>query len=275
MLIAFWISITAFTRAGYSQTIPEVLNLAGHYFDEQEFQKASELYRRVIFFDKSSAYDTITIPSLAACDFYLEKWDEAAEFFLLSFNVTNNHEFYIYHVVALMRAGKLMEAKTALLGMDDTTEERQVSKQILFGLIAFEEREFDDAKRYFHAAENSVPLSRENLDKIWKKTDKVARKTKLKAIVLSALLPGLGHTYAHHLREGANSFVLIAGIGAAYIFVAKNVGLIDGIISILPWFNRYYVGGLNGAAELTEQFKAESFDKLYNELVLISSQYIM
>ena len=112
-----------------------------------------------------------------------------------------------------------------------------------------------------------LDASPDQLNEVFRSVDKVNKKTKMKAILLSAVFPGTGQAYSRHYKEGINSLITISAFGAAYVFTITNYGLVVGLISVSPWFQRYYVGGMNSAADLLEEYKAEQFDQLYNRLV--------
>lgn len=69
-----------------------------------------------------------------------------------------------------------------------------------------------------------------------------------RAKLLSALLPGLGQTYSGDVVGAANSFLLIGGLTTLFIYVQLQLSLVDAILSIYPWYQRYYIGGTDNAA---------------------------
>ncbi len=70
------------------------------------------------------------------------------------------------------------------------------------------------------------------------------------ALILSAVLPGSGQLYAKEYREAGNSFLINSVFIFYYIRIFNLYGPLDAFIAVLPWFQRYYVGGYGKASLL-------------------------
>ncbi|MFM8493897.1 MAG: hypothetical protein ACKOA7_09205, partial [Bacteroidota bacterium] len=73
------------------------------------------------------------------------------------------------------------------------------------------------------------------------------------AMVMSAVLPGAGQWYSGSKREAMNTLLINALFLTLTIRTARLVSPLDVMIAILPWFQRYYVGGYNRASLLAYQ----------------------
>jgi tetratricopeptide (TPR) repeat protein len=73
------------------------------------------------------------------------------------------------------------------------------------------------------------------------------------AMVMSAVLPGAGQWYSGSKREAMNSLLINTLFLTLTIRTTRLVSTLDVMIAILPWFQRYYVGGYNRASLLAYQ----------------------
>jgi len=73
------------------------------------------------------------------------------------------------------------------------------------------------------------------------------------AMILSAILPGAGQLYSGAGQEALNSILINALFLTATLRTAQFAQTIDVVIALLPWFQRYYVGGYNRASVLAHQ----------------------
>jgi hypothetical protein len=49
--------------------------------------------------------------------------------------------------------------------------------------------------------------------------------------------------------------------------VSYNYSIIDAVVSVLPWYQRYYMGGLNNTAELVEKKRQKNRSEAYREVM--------
>ncbi|HPB06482.1 MAG TPA: hypothetical protein PKX60_09610, partial [Prolixibacteraceae bacterium] len=73
--------------------------------------------------------------------------------------------------------------------------------------------------------------------------------------IMSALLPGSGQFSVGAVKEGFNSMLLITGLTIAAIQIVKHYTFLDAVLTLLPWIQRYYIGGMDKA-------KALAFNKI-------------
>jgi tetratricopeptide (TPR) repeat protein len=73
------------------------------------------------------------------------------------------------------------------------------------------------------------------------------------ALIMSAILPGAGQLYSGFKREALNSFTINAIFLTLTAQSIRYAGTLDLIVAVLPWFQRYYVGGFNRASILARQ----------------------
>lgn len=255
------------------QDLAETLALASSNLKSGQLSEAEIMYRRVAYFDTTNIYEEQTIEGLAHISYMQGRFDEASGYFLSLSRISANRLHYYYHVLSLMKGERWMLAKAALLSSTDSSPNVLISKEIMLGLIEFGLRDFERSEQHFGEAKKLLATDIDD-EKIFINVKKVNRKNRTKAIILSGLLPGLGQAYSGHYKEGVNSFFLISAIGLVYYYTLTNVGILDAIISVLPWVHRYYVGGMNTAAELVDDFKDDKLLVHYNDLVILYGGFI-
>ncbi len=103
---------------------------------------------------------------------------------------------------------------------------------------------FDSARVYFQAAlhpMDSVGLNA--LDSLFERSSERSNPSPVVAIAMSAIVPGAGQCYAGRPLDGLNSFGLLAGLTGVSV-------LAPGLCYLtVPMFGRYYLGGIQHAAE--------------------------
>ena len=257
----FWIFITVGSIS--AQSISQTIELAEESFELGQYENAASFYKRVLFFDKSGDYDSLTVEGLAWSSYLAGDYEVSSKYFKTLSRMKEDQGYELMEILSLVKQSDFLNAKRSVLAYRPANEVGERNRQIMKSLIDFQLGDYDKAKEGFLKLDTST----EQLEDVYKSVDKVNKKTKMKAILLSAVFPGSGQAYSHHYKEGINSLITISAFGAAYVFTIANYGIVVGLISISPWFQRYYVGGMNSAADLLVEYKAEQFDQLYNQLV--------
>lgn len=268
-----WLIFILAISVAQSQDLINTLNLASYHLERNELTESESLYRRVAFFDSLRAYQEETLEGLAYIHYLKSDFEQSAGYFLSLYRVTENPGYFYNYVLAILKERNWLIAKSALLGFRPMSSEGKVSKEIFLGLIEFNLKNFERSKGHFSKAESLLDVSLDD-EAIFKETQRINRKNKIKAIIMSGFLPGLGQVYSKHYKEGLNSFLLVGTIGVVYYYTMINIGILDSLISVLPWLNRYYVGGMNLAADLVDNHKEDQFNVEYNKLVKLFGQYI-
>ncbi len=57
-------------------------------------------------------------------------------------------------------------------------------------------------------------------------------------------MPGLGQFYNGDYKNAANSFILSGALITLLFAVAVNYTFVDAMASVIPYFQRYYFGGM-------------------------------
>ena len=126
--------------------------------------------------------------------------------------------------------------------------------------------DFTNSRKYFVSCVDSIQVNA--IEKIFK--DKHLNKPSPKtALILSIILPGLGQFYIGDYREGINSFVLSMGLLFLAVETAVVYSLFDAVISVVPWYQRYFMGGYNNAENLAKIKLQNNRNEVYNKLLKV------
>jgi tetratricopeptide (TPR) repeat protein len=265
-LIIYWILILNSFNA-LSQNLEETLIFAEKLLVEGRFEQAAKSFKRVLFFDDEHLYDHRSIHGLALSTYEIQDYTTSSKYFQNAFRNTRNVEDFYYHVFSLLALEKYQLAKRSMLTLNDTTQSLKISKNVLLGVINFYLDNFEIAEKHFQEVNAIVDDDGIFLQNILKSNAKAQRKKPITALLLSAFLPGAGQFYSKHHKEGVNSLLLMSAVFYIYYYSITTYGVFDAVLTILPWFQRYYVGGLNMSANLVKDYKDERKTVLYNDLV--------
>lgn len=251
--------ILLFLASGKAQNINMTYRHANKQMQLKNYDNAIAAYRRVLFFDSTNQYNHRAYFQVANCYEQAGELNKAHYFFDLAFNTAQSdsmknevilNKTYLY--ILQRQAGFAM---MELAGMNDSLSD-QFSKEKHFykGIIHYQTEKFDQSKQYFQKAfNNKEQLSTSELDSLYNELEEINKLNPKLARYLSLFLPGLGQLYAGYPKEAINSFMLSAVSWGMYLYTLNQYSLLDAVLSIYPWFHRYYLGGHSRAGMLAEQ----------------------
>lgn len=232
------------------QSFPETLKYADEQYVSGDLDNASKAYQRALFFSEGEENLHI-FRQLANIAFLKKDYNTAREYFGLAINQAGNDS---------LKTALLFEKATCyILGRDYqfalidllsvNPEDEHTGKRLDFymGLCYFGMEDFDNAKSHFRLCTDSADSVKfEALfshKRLWSPSPKKAR-------IFSTIIPGSGQVYAGDIKAGMNSLLLTAGLVALGINISVKYKLIDAIATVLPWYQRYYMGGVGKAEEI-------------------------
>ena len=268
--IACLISL-AFGHA-WSQNLEQSFVLGKTLFENGDLIGANALLSRVAFFDETEAYKSECYHMLAQSNLRLNIIERGFKYYEMAIitapNAERANDLVLEKSLELVKRKRFMKALQELYSLSGLNQEQQRLCDYLTGVSLYGNKQFKDAEPYFLSLVESnkdSALVSELFDKIDKKLN--ARRPKV-AYNLS-YLPGLGQLYAGNVKGSINSIALITGIAILYVVTIQQYGLISGIITVMPWLSRYYVGGLENAKESMQKRQDVLTGRYFNELLLI------
>lgn len=199
----------------------------------------------------------------------LSQFEIASAFFDRAYHTSDVKDFQfnciLFKARSLLAQGAHALALQELYQIDmlPPNDALKASMLLLSGVCEYEMGNFDAAKASF------VQLVSDTISftKVFGKPKDFHRPNSKLAMIMSTLLPGAGQFYAGEYQEGINSF-LITAVFVYYSFrIAAIYSSLDAIITVLPWFQRYYIGGYNKASLLAYEKMLEKRKTRLNHIL--------
>ena len=245
------------------QTLPETLAFAEAQRAAGHYDHAIKAYRRVLFFGMDSVGAQVFAP-LAGCYLATGQPVLAQRYLNLAYAQTRDdslrQELLFQKIEALLLAGQYGLAEVELLNLAPAGGYFAQKHAFYEGVTAFQRADFGRAEAAFLRAIDSVavPGSAAAVRELFADQARLARFNPNKIRWMSIFLPGLGQLYLGEYRYALNSLLLTGGLMTLFGYTLVNLSLVDALVSVMPWFQRYYAGGYQHAYRLAgEKIQAE------------------
>lgn len=253
----------------HAQNLEQTVRLADSLFARGQYNRALQLYERVHFFDSSgSLYPSYA--KMASCYFFENQFTKSADFYtlaLLNQNSSDEEKKYsLQKASALVKSGNFIGAREELLFLSDTSGIGK-SYLLLMGISYFGSEEEDQCKPYFMALLNQKEKKQAEMEVLFKRLKKINKKDPGKATFMSRVVPGMGQFYAGDYKSGFNSMLLNGGLTLLGLYVGINIGWVDAVLMVGPWLQRYYTGGVNKTAQITNDQKNLRKSEVFNKMM--------
>ncbi len=238
-----------------SQTLSESIAIADSLFKEREYEASIKIYKRAIFFshDKAELYKKTAEAYMAdheykiACSYY-----DSAIF--TNPEIVSNKLIFA-NVDCLIMEEDYEKALTYIEKIN-TFRNFEVYREVMIykGIIYFSMNAYKESEVMFLSAiPDSLTDLKDNIKEIFAKKNKYKSPNPNFAGFMSLLLPGSGQTYTGNYKDGVNSAVLLGALLAVAYDMGARYSVIDPIISISPWFLRYYKGGYLNSKDIAKK----------------------
>ena len=231
---------------------------------------AIQQLERVIFFGEGK-YDAKAFELLGQLHLQNSSFTEAADAFNQSATLAESdsahNQLKLLQASALIRSGNPQLASIELLGMQvPQGDSAFLKQQFLLGITQFTAGNFGESRASFrNAAADTNAKSR--IDSLFDELSRIKHPNAKTARLLSIVFPGAGQFYAGDIKNGINSMLLTGGFVALGYFVATRYSLLDATVAVIPWIQRYYMGGFKRAGLIAEERLKEKQDKIYRRVL--------
>ncbi|GAB3521059.1 tetratricopeptide repeat protein [Emticicia fontis] len=274
MLRYFKILFLFFPFLVQAQDLKQTFDFANELYEKKDYAGAANTYRRVIFFDKKEEFRKLCYKNIADCLYATQNFEEAADYYELAFyqqkTDSTKTEVLLRKLSCFLITGNFEYGEVELVNIpDNLTPEQQRRKTFYSAILHFSTEKYAESKKEFLALVDSNNVAaKQTIEELFVKNDKISRLNPKKAKVLSILMPGLGQFYAGDVKNGFNSFLLTGGIVTWGILAAiGSPAPLDIFITMVPWFQRYYMGGYKKAEVIAENQKKKRRSKVYNKIL--------
>jgi tetratricopeptide (TPR) repeat protein len=261
----------------FSQSVVETYDYAKKQFEEANYELSIKSLHRVIYFGGDEYLFDCSL-MLAECYNAIGEAEKALPRYDIAYNLTQDdsvrNEITFRKTASLILLEKYNHALMELYSLDDNLNSYFNDKYSFYmSLIHFRKGDFDLAFGGFESIIPSTDIEgRQRIADLKKECEKIDRINPNTAQWLSLLLPGLGQLYVGEYDNALNSFLINAAFATLYFTVIKSYSLLDGILSIYPWFQRYYIGGFQNAKRLAVEVKDNRRRLVLREVLLTVSE---
>jgi tetratricopeptide (TPR) repeat protein len=266
-----WISWLAQT-AVFAQTLPETLALADSAHKYARYDEARAYYLRVSFFDTLRQHTAHCYRQMADGYMARQKYGSAAKLYDLAYHETPNDSLKSELLFARARCFlfnyQYQEALQELLVIRPKGSAAMLRKQETYlGLTYFALEDHAEAEKYLLQSVADCPVQKEAITAVFADVKHGKYKNPSVARWLSVFLPGAGQLYAGDTKNSLNSLA-INGV-FIYLFIATgiNYNFLGAALTVLPWLQRYYLGGVGKAGLAAEKFNYQRHLKHFNEIL--------
>lgn len=270
----FVINVLLFAFPVQSQDLKSTFFQAQKYMDRGDTDKAISAYRRVLFFDSTRQYYKETTLHLGQCYQQSGDYKKAHHYYDLSYNVLIDDSLRI-HVVLKKTFLYLLQDQPRMAYLELSSLPRNLpahfcrQRSLYLGVIHYKEEDYEPSFYHFEQALEKHPALVDSLNHYYAAVLEADRLNPSLAGYLSLIIPGLGQLYAGYPGEALNSLIVTSGFMIIYLYTMQVYTIFDAVLSIYPWFHRYYMGGFFRAQELARQKKEQrKQDILYHILEL-------
>lgn len=258
----------------FAQDLKQSFDFANELFEKQDYEGAGITYRRIIYFDKADIYRKYCYKNIADCLYETQQFEEAADYYELAFfqqkTDSSKAEVLFRKLSCYLIENSFDYAEIELLNLPNNLNAEQNRRKVFYSAVLnFSTEKYDLAKPQFLALIDSSDIeSKKRIEELFIKNEKINKLSPRKAKIMSMILPGLGQFYAGDIKNGTNSILLTAGIATWGILAAiKSASPLDAIITMVPWFQRYYTGGYKKAEQIAINQKKARRAKVYNQIL--------
>lgn len=257
-----------------AQSVTEVVEFANRQFEAGNYTIASKEYNRAFFFGYE--YKDILSLQIAKCYTQLGENELSKKFYdkayLLSHTDSLKNEAILGKSFSLLIDEQFVLVISELFNLsDNATTNQQIRYHFIKGIAHFGINDDSTSLKEF---QKIIPLSGLNdscataLQNEYNKLFRYQKKyNPTRAYIMSAIIPGSGQFSVGAVKEGINSMILI---GALYLISFKVVALysvLDAMIALFPWIQRYYIGGMDNAKAIANaKIKAKRYES-YNNII--------
>lgn len=260
-----------------AQDLHKTYSFAEKQFKEKEYSEAIINFQRVLFFDNGS-YRAVACRRLAKCYTSLEDYKSANRYFDLAWQAEKNdsikNEILFEKIAVLLIDRQFSYAMMDLLSITDATSNYFIAKQNFYlGISHFGLNNYKASSECFLKSVDSSELqTRRDITILFERLNHIRCPNPKVAKYLSLIMPGTGQFYSGDFRSGINSLLLTGVLALFGTVVAINYSPLDAFIAVLPWFQRYYLGGSRGAATAATNKRNAKVNLIYSDIIAILAE---
>lgn len=253
----------------YSQNCDSVYNRALKSFANGDTLLALKEIQRSILFDTLSndPQKYITAAQLFA---YAGDYTIAEEYINQAYQKVNlnlhHNEVLIAKADIYIAEKKYFKAIATLMQINaGESAETFASQNIRLGICYYHLGKFAESQECLLKIVDQEQET--EIERLMRKTRRIGKPSPLTAGIASALVPGSGQYMSSSPIDGIASEMLVGSFVTLGIYLAKNYGNWTAVLCVLPWIQRYYIGGIKNAADCARNKRSVKANKLLAKLL--------
>jgi len=268
ILLSITSSIIVWCCSLPAQNLEQTIHYADEQFHAKKYESAISAYSRVLFFDRENNHKRNVCQKLARCYIQNEEYNKAVYFtdlaFNLSFDDSIKNELVLQKTSALILSHEYKYANLELLNLNSSISPYlRYRKEFYLGVIHFQQENFEKSRQYFI---NCIPT-----DSLFSRREKELGMLFEKNRKTKRFHPK-GQLYCGDFRNALNSFLITFSFGALFRYTAITYSLLDAFVAVMPWYQRYYLGGFHSAEMIArKKIKTKQNEIFENILDVIAS----
>jgi len=255
-----------------SQTPEQTILFADSLVSNGNFALALKNYKRAFFFSNEFEQQFL-YHKIADCLYYDKKYFEALNYYDKALSTSENDslsiELSLKKSYCFIFSKNYKHAQAELISLPNPLHKIQQQKIDLAMAVAyFAEEDYHNAQLSFKKTiPETEPALSHSVDSIFKKIHKLQHPSRILVLTSSLVFPGSGQMISGDFKNGINALTLSSVIIAAGIKVALIYSPADAIITVFPWFMRYYKGNLKSSKISAAKRKAYKKNKVLNQIL--------
>ncbi|MBN1131973.1 MAG: hypothetical protein JXR52_12600 [Bacteroidales bacterium] len=279
--IFFQISIVisiypCFFSESSGQTIEEAFGYAGELFRSGDYEQTELELRRILF--HSDILDKECYLLLSECTDRIGRSDRSFEYMRKALVLETDDSIRLEMKLGLIQ--KFLKSNQPIYSLLLLHEIRNqapcyAEREILFYLVAthYLLENYSESEENLHKLSAYMPgYDSASISHLYKKSIRNERKRTFQYSMYSAIIPGSGQLLSGAYRQGIDIFLLNSVIFSCAGILIKYQSVLDAILTVLPFIQRYYLGNIITAKKTAEQQKEEKKYILYNQLLDIVNE---
>jgi len=152
---------------------------------------------------------------------------------------------------------------------DSVYAKHQIEIDLLYAICHFGLEDFEKSEEYFKKMVGDDEVAKLRIDSVFNEKKLFNRPKPGLAYTMSMIIPGSGQIYSGDVGEGLNSFLLTEAFLVLGLVIMYNYSIIDAIVVVLPWYQRYFLGGLENTLEVARKERQQNRSDAYNKILEI------
>ncbi|MEX1190253.1 MAG: hypothetical protein WED33_13420 [Bacteroidia bacterium] len=264
--------LSLFVNISAAQDVEQTFELGKEQMQMRHYDAAALAFERVLYFGQGQ-YQTTCLGFLGDMSMAKDDADRAVDYYgrasLASPDIESASWFSLRKCSGLLKQGESKLALIDLLGLPNQLPDTLLKyKSFLLGITWFNELNFEESRINFKQALKESDIAQKNaIDSLFYALSKIKHPNPKTARTLSIIFPGAGQFYSGDIKNGINSFLLTGAFLAIGISTAFRYTLFDAFGSVLPWFQRYYMGGYNRAERIAAERLKQKQNVIFLEVI--------